>query len=74
MFDSLDAARSRAEALVSERALQMALAAGAIEPSVTVEYDDIHVRDDVDGELFLESTVIATAIGAACNWRAEGAA
>jgi hypothetical protein len=36
---------------------------------VTLKFDDIHVLDDIDGELFLESTVIATAIGPACNWR-----
>jgi len=29
------------------------------------------VQDEIDGELFLESTVIATAIGPACDWRAE---
>jgi len=45
--------------------------AGAIEPTVTLEYNDIHVKDKVDGELFLESTVIATAIGRACDWRPE---
>ena len=35
---------------------------------------DVHVKDEVDGELFLESTVIATAIGPACNWRSDSAA
>jgi hypothetical protein len=55
----------------SALAEQRALSAGAIEPTVTLEYNDIHVKDKVDGELFLESTVIATAIGRACDWRPE---
>jgi N-methylhydantoinase A/oxoprolinase/acetone carboxylase beta subunit len=70
-FESLDAARREARQIVSRVALQKAIAAGAIDPQVTLEYDDVHVRDEVDGELFLESTVIATAIGPACDWRRE---
>jgi hypothetical protein len=54
-----------------EVAEQKALAAGAIDPTVTLAFDDIHVQDEIDGELFLESTVIATAIGPACDWRSE---
>ncbi len=73
-FDTLDAARAEAQAIVAQLARERALAAGAIDPEVTLEFDDIHVRDEIDGELFLESTVIATAIGAACAWRAGGTA
>jgi N-methylhydantoinase A/oxoprolinase/acetone carboxylase beta subunit len=73
-FDSLEAARQEAQAIVTRIAEQKALAAGAIEPVVNVEFDDIHVKDKIDGELFLESTVIATAIGRACDWRAEPSA
>ena len=72
-FDSLEAARDQARAIVTELAQQQALDAGAIDPTVTLAFDDVHVQDDVDGELFLESTVIATAIGAACDWHAEAA-
>jgi len=68
-FESLAAARAEAEQLVSGLAREKAIEAGAIDPSVTLKYNDIHVRDEVDGELFLESTVIATAIGPACDWR-----
>jgi len=71
VFDNLDAARQEAQLIVSEVAVQKALEAGAIDPSVTLAFDDIHVQDEIDGELFLESTVIATAIGPACDWRAE---
>jgi N-methylhydantoinase A/oxoprolinase/acetone carboxylase beta subunit len=71
VFDNLEAARQEARLIVSEVAIQKALEAGAIDPSVTLAFDDIHVQDEIDGELFLESTVIATAIGPACDWRAE---
>ena len=71
IFDNLDAARQEAQQIVVRVAEQKALAAGAIDPTVTLEFDDVHVQDEIDGELFLESTVIATAIGPACDWRAE---
>ena len=68
-FENLAAARAVAEQLVTGLARDKALEAGAIDPAVTLKFDDIHVQDDIDGELFLESTVIATAIGPACDWR-----
>ena len=70
-FESLEAAREEACRIVTRLAEQRAVAAGAIEPAITLEYDDVHVKDKIDGELFLESTVIATAIGRACDWRAD---
>ncbi len=73
-FESIDAAKQQAREIVSKLAQQKALDAGAINPTVTLKYDDIHVQDDIDGELFLESTVIATAIGPACDWRPDNAA
>ncbi len=72
-FESLDAARKEAEAIVFRVAQQKAIDAGAIDPTVTLEVSDVHVKDEVDGELFLESTVVATAIGPACDWRADAA-
>jgi N-methylhydantoinase A/oxoprolinase/acetone carboxylase beta subunit len=68
-YEDLGAARAQAQELVTELARQKALEAGAIDPDVTLKFEDIHVQDEVDGELFLESTVIATAIGQACDWR-----
>jgi N-methylhydantoinase A/oxoprolinase/acetone carboxylase beta subunit len=68
-FETLEAARAEAEQLVSALARDRAVEAGAIDPAVTLSYDDIHVQDEIDGELFLESTVTATAIGPACDWR-----
>ncbi|MDH3218789.1 MAG: hydantoinase/oxoprolinase family protein [Gammaproteobacteria bacterium] len=73
-FDNLDAAKREAREIVIRIAQQKALEAGAIDPTVTLEFDDVHIKDEVDGELFLESTVIATAIGPACNWRTETSA
>jgi hypothetical protein len=73
-FESLEAAKREASEIATRIARQKALEAGAIDPSVTLAYDEVHVKDDVDGELFLESTVIATAIGPACNWRSGSAA
>lgn len=67
-FDTLDAARQHAERLVYSEAEAKALSAGAKQPQISMSYNDVHVKDDIDGELFLESTVIATAIGAACDW------
>ena len=68
-YENLEAARAQAQQLVTDLARQKALDAGAIDPDVTLQFDDVHVQDEVDGELFLESTVIATAIGQACDWR-----
>jgi N-methylhydantoinase A/oxoprolinase/acetone carboxylase beta subunit len=68
-FENLAAARAEAEQLASGMARDRAVEAGAIDPEVTLKFDDIHVQDEIDGELFLESTVIATAIGPACDWR-----
>ncbi|MEM7562388.1 MAG: hydantoinase/oxoprolinase family protein [Pseudomonadota bacterium] len=73
-FDQLELAKKQAEEIVVDLARQKALDAGAINPDVSIEFNDIHVKDDIDGELFLESTVIATAIGAACDWRSDSAA
>jgi len=67
-FDSLDEARKFAESIVVGEAEEKAIVAGARNPQVTLSYNDVHVKDDIDGELFLESTIIATAIGPACDW------
>ena len=70
-FDNLDAAKQQAESIVSAMALERARDAGAINPEVTLDFNDVHVKDQVDGDLFLESTITATAIGPACDWRGQ---
>ena len=71
LIGTLAAAKKCAEGIVLQEAERKALDAGAKNPQVTLSYEDNHVNDEIDGELFLESTVIATAIGPACDWRAE---
>jgi hypothetical protein len=68
-FDTLGEAKQCAEAIVLEEAKGKAISAGTKHPEVTLSYENTHVKDDVDGELFLESVIIATAIGPACDWR-----
>jgi N-methylhydantoinase A/oxoprolinase/acetone carboxylase beta subunit len=70
-FETLAAAKKCAEKIVLEEAERKALDAGAKSPQVTLSYEDIHVKDEIDGELFLESMIIATAIGPACDWQTE---
>jgi N-methylhydantoinase A/oxoprolinase/acetone carboxylase beta subunit len=70
-FGSLEAARKCAEDIVMQEAERKAIEAGARNPQVTLSYEDIHVNDEIDGELFLESMIIATAIGPACDWQGE---
>jgi len=70
-FKSLSAAKECAEGIVKQEAERKAIEAGARNPSVTLSYENIHVHDEIDGELFLESTIIATAIGPACDWQCE---
>ena len=73
-FDTLAAAKKCAEDIVLLEAERKALDAGAKNPQVTLSYEEIHVNDEIDGELFLESMVIATAIGPACDWQADSTA
>jgi len=62
-FSDLRDAMARAERLATERALQLARQAGAEAVEVRLESADNHVRHDIDGDLFLESRVTATASG-----------
>jgi N-methylhydantoinase A/oxoprolinase/acetone carboxylase beta subunit len=70
-FGTLAAAKQCAEDIVMREAERKAIDAGARNPQVTLSYEEIHVNDEIDGELFLESMVIATAIGPACDWQGE---
>ena len=70
-FGTLAAAKKCAEGIVLQEAERKALDAGAKNPQVTLSYEDIHVNDEIDGELFLESMIVATAIGPACDWQVD---
>ena len=69
LFYNLQEARQHAEQLVREEAQRKIGEAGARSHEIQVTFDDTHVPDAGDGELFLQSRVIATAIGPACEWR-----
>jgi len=62
-YGSLAEALEEASRLARDRAQEMARGAGAAEVEVTVHEESNHVRHDVDGELFLETRVVATATG-----------
>ena len=56
-------ALASAESSASERALRLARAAGAADCELRLEQAANHVQHDIDGELFLEARVTATATG-----------
>jgi hypothetical protein len=62
-FTALGDALARAEELAAARARRLALDAGAADCEVRVEHAANQVRHDIDGELFLESRITATATG-----------
>jgi N-methylhydantoinase A/oxoprolinase/acetone carboxylase beta subunit len=62
-FDDLRSALARAEEIAAVQARHLALGAGAADCDVRLEQAANHVRHDIDGELFLEARVIATATG-----------
>ena len=62
-FRELAAALARAEELATGLARRLALEAGAADCEVRVERADNHVHHDIDGDLFLEARVSATATG-----------
>jgi N-methylhydantoinase A/oxoprolinase/acetone carboxylase beta subunit len=62
-FTDLAEALARAGTIATETAMNMAREAGAADVEVRLERASNHVRHDLDGELFLETRVIATASG-----------
>ncbi len=62
-FRGLDAAIAQARSLAAKEAHARALAAGALEPQVVFSQEDNQVNNDIDGNVFFEATVTATAWG-----------
>ena len=62
-FTDLQAAIASAEQIALDQARQMARLAGAEAAEVQLDQADNHVHHDIDGELFLESRITATATG-----------
>jgi N-methylhydantoinase A/oxoprolinase/acetone carboxylase beta subunit len=63
-FPSLDAAVEAARQEAAAAAMQRALQAGADDPQVSFSREDNQVTNDIDGNLFFEARVTATASGA----------
>jgi len=62
-FDKLNEAIETAREIARERVGEMARAAGAGAIDIQLSSDEKHVRHDVDGDLFLEARITATATG-----------
>ncbi len=62
-FDNLDSAIERATRIARQEAHDMALSAGAVSIETRIDRDANHVRHDIDGELFVSTTVTAIASG-----------
>ena len=62
-FRSLDAAIAHARELAAREARDRALAAGALDAQVAFSQEDNQVNNEIDGNVFFEATVTATAWG-----------
>jgi len=62
-FKGLAAAIAQARTLAAQEAHARALAAGALDPQVVFSQEDNQVNNDIDGNVFFEATVTATAWG-----------
>jgi len=62
-FNNLEDAVSKAEVLACDKARVLARQAGAESAEIRLSSEDNHVRHDVDGDLFLETRITATASG-----------
>ncbi len=62
-FSNLEEALSSAEAIAGKAVQRLARKAGAGSVVIRVSRDDNHIHHDVDGELFLETKITATATG-----------
>ena len=62
-FNSLQAAQACAEEIVSQQATQAAQAAGATSIELVISTQEHNTNNDIDGEIFLDCEVVATATG-----------
>ncbi|MGR3913585.1 MAG: hydantoinase/oxoprolinase family protein [Gammaproteobacteria bacterium] len=63
VFARLEQAMKTARDIARREAAALAKAAGAIAVKTRIRRDDNHVKHDIDGELFVSATLIATATG-----------
>ena len=62
-FGELEAAIETAQQIATEKVRTMAASAGAASVEIRLSSDENHVQHDVDGDLFLETRITATATG-----------
>ncbi|MGR3983950.1 MAG: hydantoinase/oxoprolinase family protein [Gammaproteobacteria bacterium] len=63
VFERLDQAMKTACDIARREAAELAKSAGAVAVETRIHRDDNHVKHDIDGELFVSATVVATATG-----------
>ena len=62
-FNNLEQALQKAESMAREEALLLAEGAGARSIETVISHSHNHIKHDIDGELFLDCVVTATATG-----------
>jgi N-methylhydantoinase A/oxoprolinase/acetone carboxylase beta subunit len=62
-FSKLEEATETAKSIAAAKVQGMAQAAGADVMNIKLSQDENHVHNDIDGDLFLETRITATAIG-----------
>jgi N-methylhydantoinase A/oxoprolinase/acetone carboxylase beta subunit len=62
-FNDLEAAIHTAESIATQKVRELTMAAGAISMEIRLSRDENHIHHDIDGELFLETRITATATG-----------
>ena len=63
IFDKLEAALEKAVEIATREATGMAESAGATAIETRIKQEDNHVKHDIDGELFVSTTITAVATG-----------
>ncbi len=62
-FSDLEEATEKANAMATEKVRLMTRAAGASEMEIRLSHEENHIHHDLDGDLFLEMRITATATG-----------
>lgn len=62
-FNNIKEALAKAEEIVAKQAFEQAKAAGASSIEMIISHSNNHVHHDIDGDLFLDCEVMATATG-----------
>ncbi len=71
VFDALEPAMDKANEIAVESALLAAKLAGGVDIKVSADVSSDHVKHDIDGELFVNATVTAKAVGTPACLKAD---